>query len=87
MWRMSPKAKVDIARGHLTKARADAADGDLRDALQWSFASLEAGGAALHRSIHVVPELDELATGLRLCGHLTSLSPTKARGAGLPAPA
>jgi len=42
--------------------------------------------AALHRSIHVTPHLDELATGLRLCGHLTSLSPTKARRAGLPAP-
>lgn len=44
---MSPKAKVDIARDHLPKARADAADGDLRDALQWSFASLEAAIDAL----------------------------------------
>lgn len=43
--------------------------------------------AALHRSIHAVPSLDELATGVRLCGHLTSLSPTKACTAGLPAPA
>jgi len=44
---MSPKAKVDIARVHLTKAQADAAEGDLRDALQWSFASLEAAIDAL----------------------------------------
>lgn len=44
---MSPKAKVDIARDHLTKARAEAEGGDLRDALQWSFASLEAAIDAL----------------------------------------
>lgn len=43
--------------------------------------------AALDRSIHVVPQLDELATGLRLCRHLTNLSPKRARRARLPAPA
>ena len=43
--------------------------------------------AALHRSIHVVPPLDELATGVRLCHHLTSLSATGARRAAQPAPA
>lgn len=48
---MSPKAKVEVARNHLTKAQADAADGDLRDALQWSFASLEAAIDAL-ASVH-----------------------------------
>jgi len=42
--------------------------------------------AALDRSIHVAPPLDELGTGLRLCDHLTSLSATKARRARLPAP-
>lgn len=41
--------------------------------------------AALERSIHAGPELDELATGLRVCRHLTSLSPKSARYARLPA--
>ncbi len=49
MARVSPKTKVEVARDHLTKAQADAADGDLRDALQWSFASLEAAIDALAR--------------------------------------
>jgi hypothetical protein len=40
--------------------------------------------AALHRSIHCEPELDELATGVRLVKHLTSLPAARARRAGLP---
>jgi len=40
--------------------------------------------AALHRSIHCEPELDELATGVRLVKHLTSLSARRARRARLP---
>ncbi len=44
---MSPKAKVQIAREHLTKARSEATAGDLRNALQWAFASLEAAIDAL----------------------------------------
>lgn len=44
---MSPKAKVQIAREHLTKAQSEAAAGDPRDALQWAFASLEAAIDAL----------------------------------------
>lgn len=44
---MSPKPKVQVAREHLTKAQDEAAGGDLRDALQWSFASLEAALDAL----------------------------------------
>lgn len=43
--------------------------------------------AALHRSIHSEPELDELATGVRLVKRLTSLPAAKARRAGLPASA
>ncbi len=37
-----PKPKVEVAREHLTKAQTEATAGDLRDAVQWSFASLEA---------------------------------------------
>lgn len=44
---MSPKVKVQVAREHLTKAQDEAAGGDVRDALQWSFASLEAAIDAL----------------------------------------
>jgi len=40
--------------------------------------------AALHRSIHCEPEFDELATGVRLVKHLTSLSAARARRARLP---
>jgi hypothetical protein len=40
--------------------------------------------AALHRSIHCEPELDELATGVRLVKYLTSLSAARARRARLP---
>lgn len=40
--------------------------------------------AALHRSIHCEPKLDELATGARLVEHLTSLSAERARRARLP---
>lgn len=43
--------------------------------------------AALHRSIHCEPELDELATGVRLVEYLTSLSAARARRACLPFPA
>lgn len=44
---MSPKAKVVVAREHLTKARQETDGGDLRDAVQWAFASLEAAIDAL----------------------------------------
>ncbi len=40
--------------------------------------------AALHRSIHCEPGLDELATGVQLVKYLTSLSPARARRARLP---
>jgi len=43
---VSPKAKVEIAEEHLAKAREEL-DGDLRDAVQWVFASLEAAIDAL----------------------------------------
>jgi hypothetical protein len=36
------KPKVQVAREHLSKAQEEAASDDLRDAIQWSFASLEA---------------------------------------------
>lgn len=44
---MSSKPKVEVARGHLSKAQEEAAGDDLRDAIQWSFASLEAAIDAL----------------------------------------
>jgi uncharacterized protein YutE (UPF0331/DUF86 family) len=44
---MSPKRKVVVAREHLTKARQETDGGDLRDAVQWSFAALEAAIDAL----------------------------------------
>lgn len=44
---MSPKSKVVVARAHLTKAQQEADDGDLRDAVQWAFAALEAAIDAL----------------------------------------
>lgn len=40
--------------------------------------------AALHRSIHSQPELDELATMLRLVRHAVELSPGRARRVALP---
>lgn len=43
---VSPKAKVEIAREHLAKAQEEL-HGDLRDAVQWVFASLEAAIDAL----------------------------------------
>lgn len=39
---MTSKPKVNVAREHLSKAQDEAGGGDLRDAIQWSFASLEA---------------------------------------------
>lgn len=36
------KPKVQVAREHLAKAQAEAIGGDVRDAIQWAFASLEA---------------------------------------------
>ncbi|HEU4904738.1 MAG TPA: HEPN domain-containing protein [Solirubrobacterales bacterium] len=39
---MSPKRKVVVAREHLEKAWQEADGGDLRDAVQWAFAALEA---------------------------------------------
>lgn len=39
---MASKPKVEVAREHLSKAQDEAVGGDLRDAVQWSFASLEA---------------------------------------------
>lgn len=44
---MAPKPKVEVAREHLTKAQDEALRGDVRDAVQWSFASLEAAIDAL----------------------------------------
>lgn len=44
---MAAKPKVEVAREHLSKAQDEAAGGDLRDAVQWSFASLEAAIDAL----------------------------------------
>lgn len=44
---MTSKPKVEVAREHLSKAQEEAAAGDLRDAVQWSFASLEAAIDAL----------------------------------------
>lgn len=44
---MTSKPKVEVAREHLTKAQEEAAAGDLRDAVQWIFASLEAAIDAL----------------------------------------
>lgn len=44
---MASKPKVEVAREHLSKAQDEAAGGDLRDAVQWSFASLEAAIDAL----------------------------------------
>lgn len=38
------KSKLQIATEHLRKAQAEAVSGDLSDAIQWGFASLEAGG-------------------------------------------
>lgn len=39
---MAPKSKVEVARKHLSKAQEEAGAGDLGNAVQWSFASLEA---------------------------------------------
>lgn len=44
---MASKPKVEVAREHLGKAQEEATAGDLRDAIQWSFASLEAAIDAL----------------------------------------
>jgi hypothetical protein len=44
---MTPKPKVEVAREHLAKAQEEADGGDLRDAVQWAFASLEAAIDAL----------------------------------------
>ncbi len=41
------RGQVQVAGEHLTKAQNEAAAGDLRDALQWGFASLEAAIDAL----------------------------------------
>lgn len=51
---MAPKPKVEVAREHLTKAQDEAFAGDLRDAVQWSFASLEAAIDALAEK-HGIP--------------------------------
>jgi HEPN domain-containing protein len=47
---MAPRPKVEVAREHLSKAQEEAAAGDLKDAVQWSFASLEAAIDALAAS-------------------------------------
>jgi hypothetical protein len=39
---VSPKSKVEVARDHLEKAQEEALHDDLRNAVQWSFAALEA---------------------------------------------
>lgn len=54
---MSPKAKVQVAREHLTKAEDEAHGGDTRDAVQWAFASLEAAIDALAATRGI--EIDE----------------------------
>jgi hypothetical protein len=54
---MSPKAKVQVAREHLTKAEDEAHGGDPRDAVQWAFASLEAAIDALAATRGI--EIDE----------------------------
>lgn len=54
---MSPKAKVQVAREHLSKAQDEAAGGDPRDAIQWAFASLEAAIDALAATRGI--EIDE----------------------------
>jgi hypothetical protein len=54
---MSPKAKVQVAREHLTKTQDEAFGGDLRDAVQWAFASLEAAIDALAEARGI--EIDE----------------------------
>lgn len=38
---------MEVAREHLSKAQEEASAGDLKDAVQWSFASLEAAIDAL----------------------------------------
>jgi hypothetical protein len=52
---MAPRPKVEVAREHLSKAQEEAAAGDLKDAVQWSFASLEAAidGLAEQRGIAI----------------------------------
>jgi hypothetical protein len=52
MARVSPKTKVEIAVEHLAKAREEL-NGDLRDAVQWVFASLEAGIDALGAEVGI----------------------------------
>jgi hypothetical protein len=52
---VSRKPKVEIARSHLEKAREEADQKDLADAVQWSFASLEA-------AIDAVAEAHGIAT-------------------------
>lgn len=44
---MTAKPKAQVAREHLTKAREEAAEGDLKGTVAWSFASLEAAIDAL----------------------------------------
>jgi hypothetical protein len=44
---VTSKPKVEVARQHLKKAQAEADGGDLRDAVQWAFAALEAAIDAL----------------------------------------
>lgn len=47
MMAVTGKPKVQVAREHLAKAQEEASGGDLRDAVQWAFASLEAAIDAL----------------------------------------
>lgn len=44
---MGEKPKSEVARSHLTKAQAEATADEIEDAIQWSFASLEAAIDAL----------------------------------------
>lgn len=55
---MAGKPKVQIAREHLTKAQAEAITDDLRGAVAWSFASLEAAIDALAEGREI--DLDRL---------------------------
>jgi hypothetical protein len=52
---VAPKPKAEIARSHLEKARAEVDQDDLADAVQWSFAGLEA-------AIDAVSEAHGIAT-------------------------
>ena len=65
---MASKPKVEVAREHLSKAQDEAVGGDLRDAVQWSFASLEATIDALaeKHGISIEDVLIEIETAVAI---------------------